>query len=85
MSQIHKHPVPENIAANTLITAEQYQAMYQQSVDDPDSFWGEQGKILDWIKPYSKVKIARLHQVTLTFAGTKMARSTWRQTALTVI
>lgn len=56
MSQIHKHPVPENIAANTLITAEQYQAMYQQSVDDPDSFWGEQGKILDWIKPYSKVK-----------------------------
>lgn len=56
MSQNHIHPVPENIAANTLITAEQYQAMYQHSVDDPDSFWGEQGKILDWIKPYSKVK-----------------------------
>lgn len=57
MSQNHLHPVPENIAATTLITAEQYQAMYQQSVDDPDSSWGEQGKILDWIKPYSKVKI----------------------------
>lgn len=56
MSQIYKHPVPENIAANALITAGQYQTMYQQSVDDPDAFWGEQGKILDWMKPYSKVK-----------------------------
>jgi acetyl-CoA synthetase len=56
MSQIIKHPVPANIAENTLINAEQYQSMYQQSVQDPDSFWGEQGKILDWIKPYTKVK-----------------------------
>jgi acetyl-CoA synthetase len=56
MSQIHKHPVPAAIAANALINADQYAALYQQSVDDPETFWGEQGKILDWIKPYSKVK-----------------------------
>ncbi|NIF22749.1 acetate--CoA ligase [Candidatus Pantoea multigeneris] len=56
MSQIHKHPVPANIAENTLITAEQYQAMYQHSVEDPAAFWGEQGKILDWITPYTQVK-----------------------------
>ncbi|RWR03079.1 acetyl-CoA synthetase [[Pantoea] beijingensis] len=56
MSQIHKHPVPANIAENTLINAQQYQSMYQQSVQDPEAFWGEQGKILDWIKPYTKVK-----------------------------
>jgi len=56
MSQQYKHPIPAAIAANALITAEQYQTMYQQSVSDPDAFWGEQGKILDWIKPYSKVK-----------------------------
>jgi len=30
--------------------------MYQASVEDPDTFWGEQGKILDWMKPYTKVK-----------------------------
>ena len=30
--------------------------MYQQSVQDPDAFWGQQGKILDWIKPYTAVK-----------------------------
>ena len=56
MSQIHKHAIPANIADNCLITPEQYQSMYQQSVHDPDAFWGEQGKILDWIKPYKKVK-----------------------------
>lgn len=56
MSQIIKHPVPASIAENALINAEQYQTMYQQSVQDPDAFWGEQGKILDWIKPYTRVK-----------------------------
>ncbi|WP_130833410.1 acetate--CoA ligase [[Erwinia] mediterraneensis] len=56
MSQIHKHPVPAHIAENTLINAAQYQSMYQQSVQDPEAFWGEQGKILDWIKPFTKVK-----------------------------
>lgn len=56
MSQLHRHPVPASIAENTLINAEQYQSMYQLSVQDPDAFWGEQGRILDWIKPYSTVK-----------------------------
>ena len=56
MSQQHRHPVPANIAETTLINAQQYQSMYQQSVQDPDAFWGEQGKILDWIKPYTQVK-----------------------------
>jgi acetyl-CoA synthetase len=33
-----------------------YQALYQQSVTDPEGFWREHGQILDWIKPYTKVK-----------------------------
>ena len=56
MSQIHKHPSPANIADHCLINPQQYEAMYQQSINAPDTFWGEQGKILDWIKPYQKVK-----------------------------
>lgn len=32
-----------------------YESMYQQSIDDPETFWGQVGKRLDWIKPYSKV------------------------------
>ena len=56
MSQVHKHAIPSAIAEHALITPEQYQQYYQQSVQDPEAFWGEQGKILDWIKPYSRVK-----------------------------
>ncbi|AIR69282.1 acetate--CoA ligase [Dickeya fangzhongdai] len=56
MSQYNKHPIPAAIAENALITAEQYKKMYQESVQDPDTFWREQGKIVDWIKPYQRVK-----------------------------
>lgn len=56
MSQLYKHPIPESIAATTLINAEQYQAMYRQSTERPTDFWGEQAKILDWITPYTQVK-----------------------------
>ena len=38
------------------INAEQYDEMYAASVADPDAFWGEHGKRIDWIKPYTKVK-----------------------------
>ena len=33
-----------------------YKTMYAQSVDNPESFWGEHGKRIDWFKPYTKVK-----------------------------
>ncbi|MFN3686384.1 acetate--CoA ligase [Salinarimonas sp.] len=38
------------------VDAARYHEMYAQSVRDPDAFWGEQGKRIDWFKPYSKVK-----------------------------
>lgn len=50
------YPVSPEIAANAHIDNEKYQAMYEQSVNDPDTFWGEAGKRLDWFKPYTKVK-----------------------------
>ena len=48
-------PSPKTIK-NAHVNAAQYDEMYAQSVSDPDAFWGEHGKRLDWIKPYSKVK-----------------------------
>ncbi|OMQ19637.1 MULTISPECIES: acetate--CoA ligase [Serratia] len=56
MSQLHKHAIPSAIAERALISPQQYQQYYQQSVQDPAAFWGEHGKIVDWIKPYTKVK-----------------------------
>ena len=49
-------PVPEKTAQNAYIDNHKYLAMYQKSVDDPESFWAEQGKRIDWIKPYTKIK-----------------------------
>lgn len=49
-------PVPAEVAANTLCDKAQYKEMYAQSISDPESFWGEHGKRIDWIKPYTKVK-----------------------------
>ncbi|MBO0664257.1 acetate--CoA ligase [Jiella sp. MQZ9-1] len=33
-----------------------YKAWYETSVSDPEGFWGEHAKRIDWIKPFSKVK-----------------------------
>jgi len=49
-------PVPQAVADHALVDNAKYLEMYEQSVSDPDSFWGEHGKRIDWIKPYSTVK-----------------------------
>lgn len=56
MSDAHIYPVKENIKACTHADNDTYLAMYQQSVTDPEGFWREHGKIVDWIKPFSLVK-----------------------------
>ncbi|PYF05822.1 acetyl-coenzyme A synthetase, partial [Rhodobacter viridis] len=33
-----------------------YLEMYRESIENPDAFWGREGKRLDWITPYTKVK-----------------------------
>jgi len=38
------------------VDAGAYERMYAESIGDPDAFWGEHGKRIDWIKPYTKVK-----------------------------
>ncbi len=50
------YPVPTEYAKTAHIDAAKYQEMYAQSVNDPEAFWGEHGKRLDWIKPYTQVK-----------------------------
>ncbi|MEL7139452.1 MAG: acetate--CoA ligase, partial [Pseudomonadota bacterium] len=49
-------PVPGDLAATAHINAAKYNEMYKASVDNPDAFWGEHGKRIDWITPYTKVK-----------------------------
>ena len=49
-------PPSDAVVKNALIDDAGYQKMYAASIADPDAFWGEQGKRIDWIKPYSKVE-----------------------------
>jgi len=56
MSDVHVHKVQAAWKKRALVDNATYQKWYQQSVKDPDAFWGEHGKRLDWFKPYTKVK-----------------------------
>ena len=52
---VQVRPVPEGFGPAHADLAK-YQAMYAESLADPDGFWGREGKRLDWIKPYTRVK-----------------------------
>jgi acetyl-CoA synthetase len=50
------YAVPAEWAARAHVDERKYNEMYKRSVESPTEFWGEAGKRLDWIKPYTKVK-----------------------------
>ncbi|MEE8515649.1 MAG: acetate--CoA ligase [Alphaproteobacteria bacterium] len=56
MSDNQVFPVPEDLARTAWADDATYNEMYQRSIADPEGFWGEHGKRLDWIKPYSLIK-----------------------------
>ncbi len=56
MSEEHIYPVPEAIAKEAWCNNDQYLEMYKQSVEDSEGFWAEQGKRIDWIKPYTQIR-----------------------------
>jgi acetyl-CoA synthetase len=56
MSSEKTFPVSADWAARAWINQDKYQEMYNRSVQDPNGFWGEIGKRIDWMKPYTKVK-----------------------------
>lgn len=35
---------------------QKYQELYNQSIENPEEFWADMGKRLDWFEPFSKVK-----------------------------
>ena len=50
------YAVPAEWSARAEIDETKYQAMMKRSLEDPNGFWGEVGKRIDWMKPYTKVK-----------------------------
>ena len=57
MSEDQIHPVPAEFAAQAHVNQQQYETMYRQSLDDPDTFWSEQAEqYLSWSKKWDKVQ-----------------------------
>ncbi len=50
------YPPSAETVAHAHVDEAKYDAMYAASIADPEAFWGEHGKRLDWIKPYTQVK-----------------------------
>ena len=55
MTQDRLFAPSESTVAAALIDNAGYEAMYADSIADPDAFWAEHGKRIDWITPYSQV------------------------------
>src|SRR3546814_19375289 len=56
MSDNSVFPVPAEAAASAWCDEAAYFKLYEQSIADPDAFWGEHGKRIHWFKPYTQVK-----------------------------
>jgi acetyl-CoA synthetase len=56
MSEDKRYPVSKEWASGAWLDNAGYLAQYKRSVEDPEGFWGEMGRRLDWIKPYTRVK-----------------------------
>jgi len=51
-----RFPVSADWAKRAWADAARYREMYEASIADPEGFWAEQGKRLDWIRPYGQVR-----------------------------
>jgi len=69
-----RYPILEQAKAHTYIDAVTYDAMYKQSIEEPNVFWAEQAdKFLDWYKPWDKVSEVDLKSADIKwFAGGKL-------------
>jgi acetyl-CoA synthetase len=89
------YPVPDEWARNALIDADRYEAMYRESVDDPDSFWRREAQRIDWIRPFTEVRkvsfneadfgIRWFHDGTLNLSANCLDRNLAERGAATAI
>ena len=62
MFDISTFPTADAVRRAAQLSQEDYQRLYRQSIDQPDTFWAEQAKgFLDWIKPWHSVQQSDIH------------------------
>ena len=74
MTEEKTYAVPAEVAAHAHLDGDQYRAMYQRSVDDPEGFWAEQADaFVSWFKPWERVMEVDFHQARIKwFEGGKL-------------
>src|SRR5690242_18435395 len=50
------YDVPTEWRKRAFVDDAKYKEMYDRSIKDPNGFWAEHAKRVDWIKPFTKVK-----------------------------
>jgi acetyl-CoA synthetase len=50
------YEIPAEWAKRAYVDDAKYHALYAASIKDPEAFWSEHGKRIDWFKPFTKVK-----------------------------
>ncbi len=51
------YKVPDNVKLNSLMSKEEYENLYDQSIKNPEKFWSEQAiRYLDWDSKWTNVK-----------------------------
>ncbi len=50
------YDVPAEWAKRAWVDKAKYEEMYKRALNDPQGFWAEQGKRIDWFTPFTKVK-----------------------------
>ena len=56
------YPVPASWSQSALIDDARYGQMYARSIEEPDAFWRDEAKRLDWIKPFTTVSTTSFHE-----------------------
>ncbi|MBD9458748.1 acetate--CoA ligase [Pseudomonas sp. PDM05] len=62
MFDISTFPSADAVRRAAQLSQEDYQRLYRQSIEQPDTFWAEQAKgFLDWITPWHTVQQSDIH------------------------
>ena len=73
MFDISKFPDAQAASKTAKLSPEDYDRLYRESVEDPDAFWAEQAKRLEWMRPWSQVQQSDLATGSASwFAGAQL-------------
>ena len=54
------------------VDSQTYEIKYKESLENNDNFWREEGKRLDWVNNYTKIKDVKYSKMRLVLSGIMM-------------